>query len=103
MTVASDYWMDLVVQVGCVVCSRPKGRSYGVSVPPELHHVAEGSGKRSDFSVVPLCLEHNRGASGLHGLGVKKFVARYRPPGESEWGLLVWTNQLLAEHMKRAK
>lgn len=70
--------MDIVAQVGC----------------------AEGSGLRSDFSVAPLCPEHHQGASGLHGLGVKKFCRVYRPPGESEYGLLVWTNEDVANYLK---
>lgn len=99
MTVASDYWMDLVAQVGCVICLRV----HGVYTPPELHHVAEGSGLRSDYAVAGLCHEHHQGGSGLHGMGVKKFVVMYRLPGESEWGLLVWTIEEVAKLLMRAK
>ena len=96
MTVASDYWMDLVRSVGCIVCRRfqPTGEAV------EIHHVAEGSGLRSDFSVAGLCREHHQGGSGLHGMGVKRFTALYRPPGENEYGLLVWVNEDIANHMR---
>lgn len=63
----------------------------------ELHHVASGSGKRDDWALVPLCELHHRGPAGLHGLGTKRFMNLYRPPGESEYGLLIWTIQDLAE------
>lgn len=63
----------------------------------ELHHVAEGSGLRNDYAMVPLCSEHHRGAAGLHGMGSKKFITLYRPPGDSEYGLLVWLNEALAK------
>ena len=89
-------WKNLVAQLDCVVCKRTDG----LLSPPELHHVAEGSGARSDFAVVPLCMEHHRGDTGLHGMGVKRFCVMYRPPGESEYGLLVWTNEDLAQLLR---
>ena len=64
--------------------------------PAEIHHIAENSGLRSDFAISPLCQEHHRGASGLHGMGTKAFIRVWRPPGDSEYGLLVWTNELMA-------
>lgn len=33
--------------------------------------------------------------SGSSGMGWKRFCAAYRVPGETEYGLLVWTNELL--------
>ena len=76
-----------VREMACLICKRfvPTGQ------PVESHHVAEGSGQRSDWAAVPLCVEHHRGALGLHGpKGTKWFLKFYRPPGESEWGLLAW-------------
>lgn len=78
--------------MGCVVCRR---LGFGAS-PVELHHVAEGSGLRSDYAIAPLCAEHHRGKSGLHGMSARRFCAFYCVPGESEYGLLVWTNEDLA-------
>jgi len=83
--------MDKVAGAGCVICRR----LYGHFVPCEIHHVAEGSGLRSDFAVAGLCAEHHRGESGFHRMG-KQFFKLYRVPGESEYGLLVWVNEDLA-------
>lgn len=82
-------------EIGCVVCRR-EGRGF---VPAALHHIAEGSGLRSDWAQVPLCQTHHQGAQGLHnsGLGLKRFLSIYRPPGESEWGLLAWAMEDLAK------
>lgn len=97
----SDFHMGIVRQLDCVVCRRfePTG------LPIELHHVAEGSGQRSDFAVVPLCGSqtdggHHRGGAGLHGMGTKEFLRLYRPPGESEYGLLIWMIEDLARFLK---
>jgi hypothetical protein len=45
--------------------------------PAELHHkrAGVGAGRRSShYEVIPLCPEHHRGNTGLHGLGTKGFV-----------------------------
>jgi len=87
----------LVASIGCVIC-----RSLGFGlIPCELHHIAEGSGVRSDFSVAGLCREHHTGKSGLHGMGTKRFCALYRLPGETEYGLLVMVNEQLARYSDR--
>ncbi len=84
---------DRVAALGCVVCRR---LGFQPNHQAEVHHVAEGSGLRSDYAVVGLCPEHHRGKSGLHGMGAKAFIRLYRPPGDSEYGLLVWVNEDLA-------
>ncbi len=84
--------MDRVAKSGCVVGHRQGGCEGG----DEVHHVAEGSGLRSDFSVACLCVGHHRGPAGLHGMGSKAFIRLYRLPGDSEYGLLVWQNEDLA-------
>lgn len=96
MTAAEEHWMSLVRSVGCGVCRRfgPTGKSV------EIHHVAEGSGLRSNYAIAGLCVEHHRGESGLHGMGAKRFIALYRPPGDSEYGLLVWVNEDVARQLK---
>ena len=88
MTSGSRY-MGEIARMQCVVCVRfvPTGQ------PVEVHHVAEGSGKRSPFATAPLCAEHHRGKTGLHGMGPRRFCSAYRLPGETEWGLLVWVNE----------
>lgn len=89
---ASEH-MERVASVGCVVCRRLHG-SY---VPAQVHHVAEGSGLRSDWSVVPLCPEHHTGSTGFHRRG-KQFLKQFRVPGESEYGLLIWCIEDLAKY-----
>jgi len=94
-TIAARY-MATVASLGCCVCRRA-----GVmDSPAEVHHVAGGSSVRSDFAVAPLCHEHHRGKSGLHGMGARAFCALYRPPFDSEYGLLVWTTEDLARVAK---
>lgn len=95
MTIASRCHLDLVARAGCAIGNRCLGTI--CQGKNEVHHVAEGSGLRSDFSTVCLCTEHHRGKSGLHGLGTKAFIRLYRPPGESEYGLLVWANEDIAK------
>lgn len=85
--------MNAVGQLMCLICRRQGSEQV---TPLELHHVALGSGERSDFAVAPLCVQHHRGGAGLHGMGTKKFCVMYRPPGDCEYGLLVWTNEDLA-------
>lgn len=93
MSTASARWLSYIHTLGCVV-----GRRHGgCSGPIEAHHVAEGSGLRSDYSVVPLCEAHHRGSAGIHGMGSKAFILLYRPPGDSEYGLLVWLCEDLAK------
>lgn len=78
MSVSAKTHMGIVASVGCVIC-----REYlGCESPAEVHHVAEGSSKRSDYMTVGLCPEHHRGSSGLHGMGVKAFCNLYRLANE---------------------
>lgn len=91
-TAAEGRYMAMIARLPCVVCIR---LGYDATGPVEVHHVAENSGVRSNYAVAALCSEHHRGASGLHGMGTKAFCALYRPPGEAEWGLLVWTAEEL--------
>lgn len=87
-----DRHYETVASLGCLVCKRI-GQGYAAA---QLHHVAEGSGKRSDWSVVPLCPEHHTGASGFHKRG-KAFLSQFRVPNESEYGLLIWLLEDLAK------
>ncbi len=85
---------DCISVIGCLIRRRGFGGCQGAT---ELHHVAEGSGLRSDWALVPLCAEHHRGKAGLHGMGTKAFINLYRPPGDSEYGLLVWMLEDMAK------
>jgi hypothetical protein len=89
MSAASARYMGEIAQMQCVICVRFEATGEA----SEVHHVAENSGPRSDYATAPLCPSHHRGPMGLHGMGPKAFCRMYRPPGESEYGLLVWTNE----------
>lgn len=77
MRVAERKWLDRVSSLGCVLCSH-----LGLGVTPaEVHHLKEGQGmsqRAEHWLTIPLCPEHHRGATGLHGLGTKGFYTRYR-------------------------
>jgi hypothetical protein len=92
-----ERYRERVRAAGCVICNRRLGLGRG---PVETHHVAEGSGLRSEFGLVGLCVEHHTGATGLHGMGTKAFILLYRPPGDSEFGLLIWANEDITRREK---
>jgi hypothetical protein len=65
---------------------------YG-ETPAELHHIRRFGGKRDIVPVIPLCPEHHRGNTGVHGLGAKGFEKRY---GMTQEHLLDRVNALLS-------
>jgi Recombination enhancement, RecA-dependent nuclease len=71
-TKAERKHMSAVAELGCAVCRRMGYEG----TPAELHHKRSGTGagrRSSHFDVIPLCSEHHRGSTGLHGLGTKGF------------------------------
>lgn len=86
MTVALELWKELLGQIGCVCCTRGWAGAEG---PVEQHHVAKGSGKRHEYSRTVLCRGHHTGGAGFHRMG-KAFLRLYRPPGDDEYGLVIW-------------
>jgi len=83
--------MSRVADLGCAVCRR---MGYP-GTPAELHHRRAGVGaarRASNYEVIPLCPEHHRGATGVHGLGTKGFAKRW---GFDETDLLEETLALL--------
>ena len=83
--------MGRVAELGCAVCRRMGYEG----TPVEIHHLRAGTGagrRASHYDVIPLCPEHHRGATGLHGLGSKGFPQHY---GYSEQDLLNDTRTLL--------
>jgi hypothetical protein len=59
-TDAAKAHMRAVAGLGCAVCG---------SRPVEVHHCISGrygSRKVSDFDTLPLCVNHHRGADGIH-------------------------------------
>src|SRR5262245_27148974 len=98
-TAAEKRHMDRVAALGCIVCAH-----LGTpDTPAEIHHIREGEGmsqRASNWMVVPACPEHHRGASGIHGLGVRGFERRYRL---SELDLLAMTIEALEEDSWRKR
>jgi hypothetical protein len=76
VTKAEKQYMGKVAEIGCILC---KHLNLG-ETPAELHHPRTGIGagrRASHMDVIPLCPEHHRGNSGLHGMGRKAFEKYY--------------------------
>jgi hypothetical protein len=80
-----------LAEIGCMVCKRIyEAHEPG---PVELHHLREGGWGKGDYTtLIPLCVEHHRGNTGVHGLGTKGFTAYY---GFSQQDLLDDTKKYL--------
>lgn len=69
-------YMQEAAGLGCLICQH-----LGLgATPAELHHPREKTGmamRAAHTSVIPLCPEHHRGKTGIHGLGRKAFEQRY--------------------------
>ena len=90
-TIAERKHMGRVAALGCAVCRR-LGHP---DTPAEIHHRRAGRGlsnRASNMEVIPLCPEHHRGATGLHGLGTRGFVKHW---GYDEDDLLEDVSKLL--------
>ena len=67
--------LDQIANLGCILCSEFFGTE---GSPAELHHVRRYGAVRATSPILPLCPEHHRGNSGIHGLGVKRFEREYK-------------------------
>lgn len=76
MTKAEKAHKSRLAELGCMVCRRIFGpHSPG---PVELHHYRGGGWGKGDYmTLIPLCVEHHRGNSGVHGMGTKGFAKHY--------------------------
>lgn len=91
-TLAEKKHMSRVAELGCAVCRRIGHPG----TPSELHHPRAGTGagrRASHLDVIPLCPEHHRGRTGIHGLGTKGFPRHW---GFDERDLLADVKHLLA-------
>ena len=88
MTKNEKNTLDATARIGCILCSEVLGIE---GTPAELHHVRRYGTKRATSPILPLCREHHRGNTGVHGLGTKGF--------ENKWG--VTYSQLLESVDKR--
>ena len=69
--------LNQIAELGCILCSEVLGIE---NCPPaEIHHVRRYGNVRLASPCLPLCPEHHRGNSGVHGLGTKGF--------EKKWGI----------------
>lgn len=76
-----------VAELGCALCHHLHGPHD--PAPVELHHLRTGGWGKGDYkTLIPLCAEHHRGNTGVHGLGTKGFVKHY---GITQQELLEWT------------
>ena len=93
MTKDEKRHLGRVAELGCAVCRR---MGYP-GTPAEIHHKRAGTGagrRSSHWEVIPLCLEHHRGGTGIHGLGTKGFAKFW---GFDEDDLLTETAKLLEQ------
>lgn len=76
MTKAERIHKGRLAQLGCMVCRRIHGPHD--PAPVELHHLRTGGWGKDDYkTMMPLCLEHHRGNTGIHGMGTKAFERHY--------------------------
>jgi hypothetical protein len=95
-TQSTKFYMSRAADLGCMICRL----FFTAGTPAELHHPRTGVGKgqkADDRDVIPLCPEHHRGKTGVHGMGVKAFVRHY---GKTEAELTELTQQLVQEKLK---
>jgi hypothetical protein len=91
MTKDEKIALGKIARLGCILCSEVLGIK---GSPAELHHVRRYGAKRSASPVLPLCPEHHRGNSGVHGLGTKGFENKWNVSYET---LLERVNEKLGE------
>ena len=65
---------DKFARFGCILCYY---LGYGEGCSAELHHIRTGNIPRKQAPVIPLCPEHHRGNTGVHGFGSRKFERTY--------------------------
>ena len=73
MTAAEKRYLNTIASLPCIVCG---------SWPVEIHHVRRFGETRKHNKAVPLCVNHHRGAGGLHTLGKKEFERRFMSQSE---------------------
>jgi len=91
MTKEERKYLGRVAELGCAVCRRMGYEG----TPAEIHHRKAGMGigqRAGHDQVLPLCVEHHRGATGVHGLGVRGFQKHW---GYGEEELLEDVRRLL--------
>ena len=70
--------LNKIAELGCILCSEVLGIESRSAA--ELHHVRRFGAVRATSPILPLCPEHHRGNSGVHGLGSKRFEIQWNAP-----------------------
>ena len=93
MTKAEKQHKAALADMPCAICLRIHGAHEGGNVT--LHHLRSGGWGKGDYTtLIPLCVEHHRGNTGVHGLGTKGFPKHY---GFTEEDLLNDTLAIVSE------
>lgn len=83
-TKAEKKHYDKLASFGCVLCYVMGYEG----TPAEIHHIRRTMPRKLS-PVIPLCVEHHRGNTGIHGLGRKAFERAYQTTEEE---LLIFIN-----------
>lgn len=76
MTKAEAKYKYRLAQMCCVICERLHGEHEGGNV--ELHHLRKGGWGKGDYkTLIPLCVNHHRGAQGIHHMGTKAWERQF--------------------------
>jgi len=95
MTKNEKIALNKIAELGCILCSEVLGIE---GTAAELHHVRRFGAKRATSPVLPLCPEHHRGNSGVHGLGTRNFEIQWQITYEK---LLERVNQKLGKRIEK--
>jgi hypothetical protein len=71
-TISERKYFAKLADFGCILCAKLGHEG----TPAEIHHL-RNAGIRANAPVIPLCPEHHRGNTGIHGLGKKAFERMY--------------------------
>lgn len=83
-----DDYEERIHELPCVICWKKLGvKTYAV----EAHHPTV---PRNPWLIIPLCYEHHRGATGVHGMRRRGFEMLWKV---AESDLLGWTNEANAK------
>jgi hypothetical protein len=94
MTKNEKIALNKIAELGCILCSEILGFE---GTPAELHHIRRHGNVRSASSIIPLCPEHHRGNTGVHGMGRKGFAVKW---GITEEALLESVDKKLGRKPK---
>jgi len=79
-----DQWLDLLEEMGCIVCLNEKG----VRSPSDMHHIHKNGRRVDDFHTIPLCYWHHRsGANGEDCVSRHPWKKAFEKRYGSEWEL----------------